>query len=381
MGKVLLKPGREKSILRGHPWIFSGALAQIPNCQPGEILSICDSQGNFLAQGYFNPGNSLVGRILTYEKGNIRSILKKKLEKAISLRETLFDKSQTNAYRLINAEGDGISGLIVDFYDGYLVVQVHTQGVERLKEELIALLIEQIQPKGIYEKSLSSARGEEGLPPFEGLLYGQVPPLIQIKENGHLIWVSIPEGQKTGFFLDQRDMRKKVGSLSKGKNVFNCFSYTGGFSLYAAAGGAKSVTSLDQCKRACALAEKNLSGYSNQSVICGDAFEHPFPSVDFLILDPPAMAKKRKHVDNALRAYQKLNEKAFRAIHQNGFLLTSSCSYFIEERQFQQAIFAAAVKTSRSVRILSKHIQAADHPISLFHPEGAYLKSLLLFVE
>jgi len=381
VSKVILKEGREKSLLRGHPWIFSGALANMPDCKPGQLLPIYDAEGGFLAQGYFHPGHSLIGRVLSRKRGPIAPILKERLQSALELRKILFDPEITSAYRVVNGEGDGIPGLIVDQYDGHFVIQVHTQGIERLKPLLLDLIKEVFQPKTIYEKSSSSFRSEEGLSPFEGNQFGKTPEFLEVRENGHPFWVSIPNGQKTGFFLDQRNMRALVASLAKGRRVLNCFSYTGGFSLYAAAGGAESVVSIDRCKRACMLAEKNLALYANHKIVCADAFETPFSDSDFIILDPPAFAKKRKHLDSALRAYQTLNERALRAIRPKGLLLTSSCSYFVDEQTFQHTLFLAAQKAGRNVQILSKHLQAADHPISLFHPEGGYLKSLLLFVD
>lgn len=381
MDKVVLKEGREKSLLRGHPWIFSGALAEIPKCQPGELLDIYDASGAFLAQGYFHPDNSLAGRILSRQKGPIAPILKERLLRAHALRKHLFDPLITNACRVINGEGDGIPGLIIDQYDGHYVIQVHTQGIERLKPILLELIEELFQPKSIYEKSRSSARQDEGLSLFEGNHFGKTPELIEIRENGHPIFVSIPEGQKTGFFLDQRTMRALVGTLSKGRRVLNCFAYTGGFSLYAAAGGADSVVSMDCSEKACELAEKNLAPFSNHRTICTDILETPLSDADFIILDPPAFAKKRRHLDSALRAYQILNERALRAISANGLLLTSTCSHYVDEKAFQHTLFLAAQRAGRSVQILSKHLQAPDHPISLAHPEGGYLKSLLLLVH
>lgn len=378
MTRVILKKGRDKALLRGHPWIFSGALASLPKVAPGSILPIYSAEGEFLAQGYFNPGNSLVGRILTFTEGDIQIELKRKLAEAIALRKQFFGPT-TNAYRLINAEGDGISGLIVDYYNGYLVIQVHTQGIENLKSYFIEQLIDLLQPKGIYEKSLSGSRQEDGLEPFEGLCYGEIPETIEILENGLKFAVSIPHGQKTGFFLDQRSMRAQIGQLAKGRKVLNCFAYSGGFSIYALHGGAQSVTSVDSCPYACALAQKN----GPHTVIQSDVFtflERDDFDYDLVILDPPAFAKKRGNIEHALKGYQKLNEKVLRKLPPRSLLLTCSCSYFIDETLFQLSIFTASRKAERNVRIIGKHVQAPDHPISITHPEGSYLKSLLLFV-
>lgn len=384
--KVVLKPGREKSVLRGHPWIFSGALESLPICDPGTILPVYSSQGEFLAQAYFHPDNSLTGRILSFQQGEIKKKLEQLLISACQLRKQLFEGQKTNAYRLINGEGDGLPGLIVDYYDGYLALQIHTQGIEKLRDFLIQQLVKILSPKGIYEKSLSPAREEDGLEMREGILYGNVPEKISILENGKTFLVSIPEGQKTGFFLDHRSMRQKVEEISKNRRVLNCFSYTGAFSIYALKGGAKEVTSIDSCKTACRLAEENteINQLKNHQILQADVFDylesHPIEQ-DLVILDPPAFAKKRKHLDNALKAYQKINYTVLKGLPPRSFLLTSSCSYHVTEELFVQAVFFAAEKAKRNARILSRHLQAADHPISLNHPEGAYLKSLLLFVE
>lgn len=381
MDKVILKEGREKSVVSGHPWIFSGAVDSLPDCAPGEVFPIYSSKGDFLAQGYFHQNHSLLGRVLTRSEGPILPLLKEAMVRARDLRTLLFSKADTNAMRLINGEGDGFPGLIVDDYDGHLVMQIHTQGMERLKSDLIEMILEVFQPKSLFEKSRSSSRVDDGLEPIQEGHYRETPEVVTILENGHRFFVSIPTGQKTGFFLDQREMRALVGTLSKERRVLNCFAYTGGFSLYAAAGGAKTVTSVDRCQRACALASQNLSVYSNHSAICSDIQDIEMSGSDFIILDPPAFAKKRRHLDAALKAYQTLNEKAFRAIDSGGLLLTCSCSHFVDSKAFKHMVFAAAKRAGRQARILSGHIQASDHPIALAHPEGGYLKSLLLFVD
>lgn len=386
MNKVVLKKGREKALLRGHPWIFSGAIETIPQVTPGTILPIYSAEMRFLAQGYFNPGNSLAGRVLSFEEGDLKVELKRKVAQAIDLRKRLFDLEKTNAFRLINGEGDGIPGLIVDSYNGHLVIQVHTQGIESLKSYFIEQFIELLEPKSIYEKSLSPSRKEEGLAPYEGNCFGQTPEIVEILENRLKFAVSIPTGQKTGFFLDQRAMRAQIGELSKGRKVLNCFSYSGGFSIYALQGGASSVTSIDSCAKASQLAHENtrLNDLNHHEIVQSDVSEFLDRSDfnwDLVILDPPAFAKRREHVDHALKGYQKLNEKVLRKLPPNSILLTCSCSHFVDEALFQLAVFTASRKAGRFVRILGNHIRAADHPVALTHPEGGYLKSLLLFVE
>lgn len=385
---VILNEGREKSLKNRHPWIFSGAISSMPDCEPGEILDVQDSTGQFLAKAYFNPGHSLAGRILTFEEKEIADVIKDRLIEAKNLRKTLFESSKTNAYRLINGEGDGIPGLIVDEYNGYLAIQIHTYGIERLKDQISDLLIEIIQPKGIYEKSLSPSRLDEGLEPREGHIYGEDVDQIEILENGIKFFVSIKLGQKTGFFLDQRQMRSKIQEMAEGRLVLNCFAYSGAFSLYALKGGAKKVVSVDTCDYACRLAESNTRlnhiPLEKHQIIREDVFdflENRYLDSDFVILDPPAFAKKRKSLEMATKGYRRLNSLVFRKLPPRSYLLTCSCSYHMNQELFQKTIFQAARKSGRFVRVLSHHLQAPDHPFSLSHPEGSYLKSLLLFVE
>lgn len=386
MAKVVLKAGRERSLKSGHPWIFSGAIETIPSCEMGEILPVYSSEGDFLAQAYFNPGNSLSGRILSFTQKSIEEELIHNLKAAITLRQRLFNPALTNCYRLINAEGDKIPGFTVDVYDKTLVIQVQTQGIERLKPFLVQQLIHLLKPEGIYEKSSSFARREDGLEDFEGVIYGTVPERIQILENGIPYIVAVRDAQKTGFFLDQREMRQKVLTLSKGLRVLNCFSYSGAFGISALKGGAKEAISLDSSPTACALAEENsaLNQFSNHRILCTDAFDYlekePL-DFDLVILDPPAFVKKRKSLDAALKAYQKLNALVIKKMPPRSLLLTSSCSSYVTEPLFQQTLFFAAQASGRFVRVISHHLQASDHPTSIYHPEGSYLKSLLLYIE
>lgn len=386
MTKVILKPGRDRSIKKGHPWIFSGAIESMPSCPAGTIFPIYSHEGEFLAQGYFNPNNSLSGRIFSYDKRQVKEILLEKIKKALSIRHRLFDLKATNAFRLINGEGDGIPGLIIDVYKDYLVMQIHTSGVEKLRSFLVESLVQLFRPTGIYEKSTSAARNEEGLPPREELLYGEALETIEIIENGLKFLVSPVLGQKTGFFLDQRSMREKVEQLSHGKSVLSLFSYTGAFGIYAKRGGSTKVTSVDISASAIEFANRNsiLNGFQGHHLIESDAFEYleqnPIDQ-DLVLIDPPAFVKKRKSLDQAFKGYEKLNYLALSKMGPATILMTSSCSYYMDDALFQNAIFSAAQRAGRFVRIIGRHIQAPDHPISLAHPEGGYLKSLLLFVE
>jgi 23S rRNA (cytosine1962-C5)-methyltransferase len=386
--RVLLKAGREKSLLSRHPWIFSGAVESFPSFENGEILPVYSSNGELLAKAYFHTTNSISGRVLTFLDEPIEKVIDQRISAAIALRENMFDKEVTNCYRLINAEGDGLPGLIVDLYDDVAVIQVNTCGIDRLKLLILETLKKKLKLRGIYEKSQSSARRQEGLTDSVGVLVGECPSEILVKENGLNFLVDIKEGQKTGFFLDQREMRQLIGKLSKNKRVLNCFSYTGGFSLFALNAGALDVTSIDSSKDACRFAMENTLlnhiPLEKHKVIQSDVFEylkknkHPY---DIVILDPPAFAKKRQDVNDACRGYKEINRTTFEMMPRNSYVLTSSCSHFIDEDLFQQIIFQSALEAKRKAVICSRHIQATDHPISLFHPEGDYLKSLLVHIS
>lgn len=351
------------------------------------MLPVFSDKGEFLAQAYFHPDNSLAGRVLTFQKESIETALERHLSKAVHLRHSLFNRQETNAYRLVNAEGDFLPGFVVDLYDEIGVIQVNTWGMERLKNELIKLLKGKLRLRGIYEKSQSPARRQEGLPDSLGWLFGESPKQLLVKENGMLFSISIEKGQKTGFFLDQREMRQLVYRLAKGRKVLNCFSYSGGFSLFALKAGASHVVSVDSSEEACRLAQENTLlnhfDFSSHTVAQENVFTYlrseMFP-FDFVILDPPAFAKKRQDVVEACRGYKEINRTALQRLPPASYLLTSSCSHFVDASLFQQVVFQAALEANREVVICSRHIQTLDHPISLYHPEGEYLKSLLLYV-
>lgn len=386
--KVVLKAGREKSVLRKHPWIFSGAIQEMPSCEDGSILPIYSSSGDFLARGYFHKTNSLSGRILSFDQRPVEEVIVERLVHAWEMRKRLFDRSVTNCFRLINAEGDGIPGLIVDYYDGVLVMQVNTCGIERLKTFLIGSLASLVKPKSIYEKSLSFSRTQEGLSEKEGTVWGDPITEVQVIENGIQFYVSLTDGQKTGLFLDQREMRCLIADHACDKRVLNCFSYTGGFSLFALKGGARQVDSVDISSKASLLARKNteINGFDleKHAIFEEDVFAFLRRSslqYDLVILDPPAFAKKRNDVENACKAYKEINQGAMAKMPAGSLLLTCSCSYHIDGELFQNLLFQAASEAGRNVRIIGRHIQAQDHPISLYHPEGEYLKSILLYLE
>jgi 23S rRNA (cytosine1962-C5)-methyltransferase len=325
--------------------------------------------------------------MIAFGNETLEDALKKRLSEAAVLRKKWFDPKKTNAYRLINAEGDGIPGLIVDSYDGIFVMQISNPGIEKIKPLIISSL-QALEPKAIYEKSTSSLRKREGLEEVREKICGIDAPLVDILENGLAFSVDLLKGQKTGFFLDQRDMRALVRELSSNRRILNCFSYTGGFSIAALAGGASHVDSVEISKTCQERLEKSLFlnhlDPTKHTFIQADVFDFLKTAewnYDLVILDPPAFVKKRSQISRAFHAYKDLNQHAMQKMPAGSLLLTSSCSYHVDEELFQNILFRAASDAKRNVRILSKHRQAYDHPISLFHPESSYLKSFLLYIE
>ncbi len=389
MKKIVLKKGKEKPILSYHHWIFSGAIKEKPILELGEIVDVYSEGGVLLGKAYTNPKGSLFARMLAFGNESIESALERAVIDAISLRKGLFDPTITNCYRLINGEGDRIPGLIVDRYDDHLCLQIGTMGIEKLKNLIVSLLLKHLEKINcIYEKSDLQTRHQEGLSSIETVLYGCLNSELKCLENGICFAIDMVHGQKTGFFLDQREMRQMVGLLSKGKTVLNCFSYSGGFSLYALKQGAMKVRSIDISKKAIELVEQNieLNGLSLQKHqgITQDVFEFLKSSLiqeDLVILDPPAFAKKKEHVIQACKGYKEINRQTMSKMKKGGLLLTASCSYHVDENLFQQVIFQAACEAKREIKILSRHRLGMDHPINIFHPEGDYLKSLLLEVQ
>ncbi len=332
-----------------------------------------------------NRGRSILGHMLAFGEESVEEALQKRIFEALQLRKHWFNPEKTNAIRLINAEGDGIPGLIVDAYEKTFVMQVASPGIEKLKPLLIDLLIKEGNPRSLFEKSTSFLRRKEGLKEIKAHLYGDPGPEVEVLENGLKFAVDVLEGQKTGLFLDQREMRALVRNLSLGKKVLNCFAYTGGFSIAALAGGASHVESVEISSKCAPRIEKNLllNQLGNHTFICEDVFAYLKRSSwdhDLIILDPPAFVKKRDDVPKAFRAYKELNRFCMEKMKPGSLLLTCSCSYHIDESLFQNILFRAAHEAGRQVRILERHRQAHDHPISIFHPESAYLKSFLLYI-
>jgi 23S rRNA (cytosine1962-C5)-methyltransferase len=384
--KVILKAGKEKAILNRHHWIFSGAIAEAPPDLKGDILPVYSQNGDLLGNAYFNSKAKILGRMLSFGSQDPLKAIQEHLMAALKLRLTFFDHRSTNAYRLVNGEGDFLPGLIVDRYNDALILQVSTLGMENLKESVIHFLKKQLNPSFIYEKSDLPSRKEEGLEPQEQLLDGILREEIVIMENRLQFIIRPVEGQKTGFFLDHRDMREQVRSLAKNKRVLNCFAYTGGFSLYAASGGAISVDSVDISDKAMQLAKKNaeLNAFTTpMEFYSEDVFQFLRRSslqYELVILDPPAFAKRQKDIIPACRGYKDINRIAMQKMPSESLLLTSSCSYYVDESLFQKVVFQAAAEAKREVRIIGRHRLAIDHPINIFHPEGDYLKSLLLYI-
>lgn len=381
-----LKTGKEKPLLNRHHWIFSGAVDSLPDVPDGSLVQVVSRQGALLGSAYINRRSSILGRMVAFGEAEPEQAIISAIEKAIALRDS-FLPQRTTAYRIINGEGDALPGLIVDRYGDYLVVQISTLGMEKLKAFVVEQLDRLFTPKGIYEKSLLPSRKEEGLQPFSQVLKGEIPEKIAVLEHGLKFLVDPVKGQKTGFFLDQREMRQWVKELAEGKRVLNVFSYTGGFSVYAAAGKAAQVDSVDISAEAVHLAEEQMRvnglDSSNHRFYAEDAFEFLRKDLpyDLVILDPPAFAKRAKDVMQACRGYKEINRLAMQKMPPKSLLFTCSCSYHVDEALFQKVLFQAASEAQRQVRIIGKHRQAIDHPVNLFHPEGNYLKSFLLALE
>lgn len=397
MYKIILKKGREESLKRFHPWVFSGAVAQIVgNPAEGDVVAVYGSDGAFLACGHYQVG-SIAVRVLSFSSpalpANFWEIM---LRRALEVRTaaSLTASEVTNCYRLVHGEGDNLPGLIIDYYDGVCVMQAHSAGMFRARRQISDALVAVYGDslKAVYDKSSSTAPFKAGLDLVDGYIYRREDfkdASAVVLENGHQFDVSWTDGQKTGFFLDQRDNRELVGRYSKGRNVLNLFCYTGGFSIYALAGGAIHVDSVDSSRRAMDMVERNvtLNGFdaSSHTGICTDAIEFlrnvPEDKYDLMIVDPPAFAKHRGALNNALRAYQRLNAAAISKVAPGGVIFTFSCSQVVDKEAFALLVFSAAAQTGRSVRILDRLGQPADHSVNIYHPEGEYLKGLLLYVE
>jgi 23S rRNA (cytosine1962-C5)-methyltransferase len=403
LAKILLKPGKEAPVRRFHPWIFSGAI-QLTEGNPaeGDLVEVLSHRREYLATGHYFAGNIAV-KIISYRQTEADpAFWKAKLEAAFELRKRMgYTGNATNtAYRLVNSEGDGLPGLIIDCYDGVMVLQTDSPGMARVKM-MIADALREIYGKecrAVFDKSTEASERTEilqaaGLPveppdqPSANFLFGTSGP-VEILETGHRFMVDFIRGQKTGFFLDQRGNRMYAQYFGKGRKVLNAFCYTGAFSVYAAKGGATSVHSIDSSRPAIACTNENMelnaipAGIHTEEV--GDVkkfLTQTKEMYDMIILDPPAFAKHHNVSHNALQAYIYVNAQAMRKLNPGGILFTFSCSQAISREMFRSAIQAAAIETGRQVRVLHHMCQGADHPVSVFHPEGEYLKGLILSVD
>ncbi len=392
MHTVYLKKGKEESLKRFHPWVFSGAIHHIDGeVEEGEVVRVVTAEGHFIAVGHFQIG-SIAVRVLSFADEAIDDAFWiRRLTVAYDMRCAIgvAANPDNNTYRLVHGEGDNLPGLVIDVYGKTAVVQAHSVGMHVCRHEVARALAEVMKGRveNIYYKSETTLPYKAELGQENGFIFGGSPDNIAM-ENGlnfHVDWL---KGQKTGFFVDQRENRALLERYSKGRSVLNMFCYTGGFSFYAMRGGAKLVHSVDSSAKAIDLTNKNVElnfpGDSRHTAYAEDAFKYldrMGDQYDLIILDPPAFAKHKDALRNALQGYRKLNAKAFEKIKPGGILFTFSCSQVVTKDNFRTAVFTAAAMSGRSVRILHQMTQPADHPVNIYHPEGEYLKGLVLYVE
>ncbi len=389
--KVVLKSGRERSLQRYHLWVFSGAIKSITGKpEEGDVVEVYSANDEYLATGHIQNGSIMV-RLFSFEQTDAgREFWRSGFERAFAMRKNLgfFDDPQTNTFRLIHGEGDRFPGLIMDYYNGVVVLQAHSVGMWRHREMFASIVSELLEDRvhAVYDKSESTLNEAEAVN-TSNFLVGESGNAV-VSEYGHTFEVDFREGQKTGFFIDQRESRRLVSQCAKGRKVANVFSYTGGFSVYAAAGGAVLVDSVDASDKAIALARKNMQLNFGENpahrFFAMDAFgffKQSTESYDLIVLDPPAFAKHQAALSNALKAYRRINEAAFRRLTRGGLLFTYSCSQVVSKEDFRKAVFSAAAATGRSARILFQLDQPPDHPVNIYHPEGEYLKGLVVYVE
>lgn len=394
---ITLKKGKNESLQRRHPWVFSGAIQH--SSQPleeGELVDVYSAEGSFLARGYCEIG-SIAVRVLTFKEEVIDSaFLKRRLESALDLRKKIrLIRSDNTIYRLVHGEGDFLPGLVVDVYGSVAVVQAHTIGMHLLRESVRDVLLQAPFSeiiKSVYYKSDTTLPFKAEVDFTSGLIGGEKFADNYALENGIKIYPDILRGQKTGFFVDQRENRTLLEHYSKGASVLNMFCYSGGFSIYALRGGAKRVVSVDSSAKAIEMMQRNID--ENKSVWSKDATHEAYVEdafryldrvepgeFDVVVLDPPAFAKHRKVLHNALQGYRKLNVAAMSKMNSGSILFTFSCSQAVSPEQFRQAVFTAALQAGKQVRILHQLTQPMDHPVSIYHPEGEYLKGLVLYID
>lgn len=392
MNKIFLKRGKEESLQRFHPWIYSGAIASFEGkVEEGEVVEVYTSKREYIATGHYQIGSIMV-RVLTFDHETIdKNFYKQRLATAYQVRLCIgvADRPDNNTYRLVHGEGDNLPGLVVDIYGNTAVIQAHSVGMHQDRKMIAEALHEVMEGKieNIFYKSETTLPYKAELGQENGFLLGGSTDDIAI-ENGLKFHVDWLKGQKTGFFVDQRDNRSLLEHYSKGRNVLNMFCYTGGFSFYAMRGGAKVVHSVDSSQKAIDLTNANVwlnfPGDTRHEAFAEDAFKYldnMGDNYDLIILDPPAFAKHKDALRNALKGYTRINHKAFEKIQHGGILFTFSCSQVVTKDNFRAAVFTAAAQAGRKVRILHQLHQPADHPINIYHPEGEYLKGLVLYVE
>jgi 23S rRNA (cytosine1962-C5)-methyltransferase len=391
MPSLTLKPGREKSLLRRHPWIFSGAVARLDgDPAPGATVDLLAADGQFLARAAYSPSSQIRARVWTFDQAELVDLdfFRRRIETALAARASLHLPSGTDALRIIHAESDGLPGLIVDHYADTLVAQFLSAGAEFWRATIADILLEATGLESIYERSDADVRELEGLPQRTGPLRGAIPPSpFIILENNLKFNVNLATGHKTGFYLDQRENRLRVRNLAEGRDVLDCFCYSGGFTVNALAGGAKSVLSVDASAEALALCRQNVALNSpddaRHSFLEGDVFQllrkfrDEARSFDLIVLDPPKFAPTTAQAEKAARGYKDINLLAFKLLRPGGLLVTCSCSGGVDAALFQKIVASAALDAGVDARILAHLEQAPDHPVALNFPEGAYLKGLI----
>jgi 23S rRNA (cytosine1962-C5)-methyltransferase len=389
--KIILKSGKEQSVRRYHPWIFSGAIKKM-NGTPaeGDLVDVYDNKDTFLATGHYAP-SSIAIRILSFEQVTPDiSFFTEKIKCTINYRKSIgiFDNPMINVFRLIHGEGDGLPGLIIDYYNGVAVMQMHSVGFYRIRKEIVSVLVELLKDKliAVFDKSEGTIPHMSDIKAANEFLYGN-SGTATVTENGYLFKIDWTTGQKTGFFIDQRENRKLLEKYTEGKNVLNMFGYTGGFSVYAMKNAAL-VHTVDSSYPAIELANENVRlNYGDDKrheSFQVDAFEYLNnikDQYDVIVLDPPAFAKHNNVLANALQGYKRLNLKAIEQVKKGGIIFTFSCSQVVSKENFRKSVFAAAANTGRNVRILHQMSQPPDHPVNIYHPESVYLKGLVIYVE
>jgi 23S rRNA (cytosine1962-C5)-methyltransferase len=390
--RIYLKPGKDQSLKRFHPWIFSGAIQRMEGKPAeGDMVSVYSNKNEFLGLGHYQIGSITVRMVSFTEMAPGTDFWKNKIKKAWDLRQEigLGDNRLTNVFRLIHAEGDNLPGLVVDYYNGTAVIQMHSVGMYHIRNLLVKALYEVLGDKleAVYDKSEKTLPYKADIQPVDELVSG-IPKTNIVSEHGLKFKVDWESGQKTGFFIDQRENRLLVQNLAGNRDVLNMFCYTGGFTVYALRGGAKMVHSVDSSAKAVELTndnvELNFPGDKRHEAYMADGIEflkNIEGRYDLIILDPPAFAKHRQALPQALQAYKRINTRAFEQIRSGGIVFTFSCSQVVSRERFRESVFTAAAISGRSVKILHQLTQPFDHPVNIYHPEGEYLKGLVLYVE